>query len=140
MRNKKIYNIILLIFLEIVFLSGLLFVHRNSLLVFSGTKTDGVVMETTYKMSYGGRSGAFRRTPSTKISYRDNDGIQYTLVETGQTNVFWNDGQSVSVYYDSSDPSHATTFTFRKIVSFLALLSFCVIFLIAIVVVAKKKE
>jgi hypothetical protein len=126
-------------FLGIVFLCGLLFVHRNSLLVFSGIKTEGFVVETTYEMSHGGKNRTLR-TPSTKIYYKDNSGAQYTLVETGQTNVFWSDGQSVSVYYDSNEPSRATTFTFRKIVSFLTLLSFCVMFLIAIAVVVKKKK
>lgn len=138
-RNSVIYNVVLLSLLAIYPLFVLISVHKNTLLVFSGNKTEGTVINTTYRVSGGGRY-TLGKTPVTNISFKDSNGNTFFLRETGKTNILWKDGQSVNVYYDNKNPSKATTFTIRKVVSFLTLFGFCLAFFIAIRYASRRKE
>lgn len=115
-------------------------VHKNTLLIFNGTKTQGTVINTTYVSGGSGGRYYLGKTPVANISYMDSDGNNFILKETGRTNIFWTDGQTVSVYYDNENPDHATTFTIRKIISFLSLFLFCFALFIGIRYAAKRKE
>jgi hypothetical protein len=138
-RNSVLYNVLLLSLIAIYPLFVLVSVQKNTLLVFSGIKTEGTVVNTTYEVSTGGRR-MLGKTPTVNISYKDIDGNLFTLEETGKTNLSWKDGQSVNVYYDKNDPSKATTFTMRKVISFLALFLFLLAFLFGIRYAIKRKE
>lgn len=138
-RNSVLYNVLLLSLLAIYPLFVLVSVHKKTLLVFSGMKTQGTVINTTYKVSAGGRY-MIGKTPTVNISYKDINGNLFTFEETGKTNLFWRDGQFVNVYYDKNDPGKATTFTVRKVISFVALFLFFLVFLLGIRYTIRRKE
>ncbi len=95
-KKKGIYNLVLVSFLGLLLLFGLFISSRDLLLVLTGSKTEGTVIEAT---CYSGLC----RVQSVRVSYRDSSSNEYIISEKVQRGtIFYKTGQSTPVYYDQN--------------------------------------
>ena len=127
MRKSKTYNAILLIFLAVIFFTGLFFSSRDLLIVFNGTKTEGIVVDSYCPNSCNRRI--------VNINYADNVGNSHQITEIGTLFPLYNKGDKTVVYYDKNKPGNSvdfSSFTFIIPALFLVLLTLPIFGLISL--------
>ncbi len=130
--KTKVYNIILLSFLSIIFLISTIVSSGDIITVLFGNKTEGMVIDSAY---YGSVKGGMRIT---KISYTDIDNNYHIIENVNRLQPIHNQGDIINVYYSKSNPEKGVEFSLFNIIN--PILSLILLILVVIIIIKILKE